>query len=758
MSNDKPSILQKVNAWVNERIPLNKFINESLHEQIIGGTRFSYTLGSACLFLLIIQIVTGLWHMFYYVPSVDYAYSSLSYLRFHVPYGWLVHGLHYWGAHAFTVVVGLHAIRVFLWASYKKPRELVWLSGVFLILMVVGFMFTGPVLAWDKKGYWAGQVGLGMAGTVPIVGPFMQNLLQGDSIMGQLALLRMFVLHVAIVPFLTVMFVMFHLLAFRQNLEAGPWDPNKRKTTGNFWPEMLFKDVVVSFGIFIILVWLCAFHTPEVTGQADPMDTLYVPKPEWNFYFLYEILKYFPGPWLPIGTVGIPTLIMLVMFSLPFMDKSPERNPFKRGFVVFTGAAFVTFVLVFTYLGAFSHKSGEEVIAVMDEENKPLHGKEIEHAIAHVNKQKDITGEKLYKTLGCAECHTINGQPSSRLGPDLLVSKSNNRDREWMITQIQYPQLHNQKTIMPPYAHLSETNINLLVDYLGQLTPPAKPAPASAPAGSDGSTPPTADAAAAAGQAGEDLFIAQGCAQCHTLKGRKTNKAGPDLVLTMMTEKRDKEWLHKQLVNPQAHNPTSIMPSYATRMNEGELNTMVEFLTSLITRPLPPPPTAAEAEEEAAGTENKTGIGEAAAIVGSRSHGAVLYQQSCIMCHGPQGKTNAKNMTPVAGVPSLNPIRAELFHEDPEKFAQKIDIYIQHGIPNSKGGPDMPAFGDTRALSQAQIADIEAYVMHINGVDRAKIMNPGMDPKEFFFLVVELALVLFLMAAAYWFIIKYLKF
>ncbi len=186
--------MHKVKDWVNERTGLVTFFSEFLHEEIPGGTRFSYTLGSACMFLLTMQIVTGIWQLFYYVPTVDYAYSSLNYLRLQVPYGWLIHGIHYWGGTLFTIIVGLHALRVFIWGSYKKPREMVWLIGILLIILTALFMFTGPVLPWDKNGYWAGQVGIGIAGSVPIVGSFTQAILQGANKMGQMALLRMYVL------------------------------------------------------------------------------------------------------------------------------------------------------------------------------------------------------------------------------------------------------------------------------------------------------------------------------------------------------------------------------------------------------------------------------------------------------------------------------------------------------------------------------------------------------------------------------------
>jgi mono/diheme cytochrome c family protein len=129
-------------------------------------------------------------------------------------------------------------------------------------------------------------------------------------------------------------------------------------------------------------------------------------------------------------------------------------------------------------------------------------------------------------------------------------------------------------------------------------------------------------------------------------------------------------------------------------------------------------------------------------IVGNERHGAVLYQQNCLTCHGPAGKILAPDFpVPPQGVPSLNPIRRELYAQSAAKFVRNIDPFLQHGMPNpAEGGPDMPAFGDTHALAQAQIADIEAYVLQLNGVDRAQILNPGVEPKTFFYGVLGISL------------------
>jgi len=127
------------------------------------------------------------------------------------------------------------------------------------------------------------------------------------------------------------------------------------------------------------------------------------------------------------------------------------------------------------------------------------------------------------------------------------------------------------------------------------------------------------------------------------------------------------------------------------------------------------------------------------------------------MCHGPHGNPQTAGFNAPKGVPSLNPIDRAVFNADPQSFVDHIDQFIQHGIPNTQGGPNMPNFGDSNALTQAQIADLEAYVLSLNGVDRTEIMNPGIDPKEFFFMLVGILSAIFLIAGLFWFLMKLLK-
>jgi len=340
--------------WVEKRWPLSAVVRWGSVEEIPGGAKYAYVLGSATLILFAVLVITGVWQLLYYVPAVDHAYDSVMYLRLQVPFGWLVHGLHYWAAQGFIVVMGLHMARVFIWAAYKKPRELTWLLGVVLLLLGAAFIFTGAILPWDAMGYWAGEVGTSMAGTVPAIGTFLKLLMRGGDAMGQMTLSRAFVVHVAILPALTVFFIAAHLVAFRQFGSAGPWNPKKLEKTGRFWPDQTFKDLLVVGLILVGLICLSAFVRAPISGPADPLDNSYIPKPEWNFLFLYEALKAFKGSWEWMGTTVIPILLVLLLFAVPFIDRNEKRNPFRRPIAMLGGFMFVAVILVLTFIGHYS--------------------------------------------------------------------------------------------------------------------------------------------------------------------------------------------------------------------------------------------------------------------------------------------------------------------------------------------------------------------------------------------------------------------
>jgi ubiquinol-cytochrome c reductase cytochrome b subunit len=624
--------------WIDERWPLTPFIRLALDEEMAGGSSYAYVFGSSALIVFLLQVVTGIWQLFYYVPTLEQGYNSLNYLRTEVPFGWLVHGLHYWGANAMVVLVMLHLSQVFIWGAYKRPHELQWLSGVFLFFLTMAMSLTGGALPWDKRSYWLVEVASSAAGTVPFVGDLIKRLMLSGGVIGQLTLSRFFILHVAIASGILLTIALIHLVALRKAGNAGPWDELRRRIKGPFWPDQVFKDGFAATLILVALVGLSAYFPPPFAGMADPLDASYVPKPEWNFLFFYQALKYFPGPWEVVATIGIPLGGFLVLVLIPFVDRDPERRPARRpiavaGWVIVLGA-----FIVLTVTGAVSKTEGLEKAA-----------------------------------------------PSA-----------------------------------PPAA---------------KSTPATATTQTAAPASSKAPPP-----QAAGIQAGSELFQTQGCTACHRI-GASGGNIGPDLSDEGLKGKST-EWLTEQLRDSKSHNPASIMPSFASLGNDKIAN-LVEYLQSLqaesaVSSKGPSGAAMAAIQGRTPAVTAEPGPhgenGFAVTIIGSAEHGELLFGETCTACHGPRGAGKVPNPGSADGsVPSLNPVDQDILSRDPKTFADTIDRYIQHGSRPEGPSPSlvMLPFGDTRALTQQQIADVEAYVMKLNGVDRAMIYHPGIPPGIF---------------------------
>lgn len=209
--------------WIDERLGTKAIASAFLDRKTPKGVGWLFTLGSAALTIFIIQLVTGAVLAMNYSPSPDHAYDSVLYIQNEVTLGWLVRGIHKWAASAMVLVLFLHGLRVFFMASYKYPRELTWVIGVFLFLTVMGLSFTGYLLPWDLKAYWATVVGTNIGGQAPLVGPWVKTILLGGQELGAVSLTRFFALHAMILPALTGLLIGLHLfMIIKQGISAPP--------------------------------------------------------------------------------------------------------------------------------------------------------------------------------------------------------------------------------------------------------------------------------------------------------------------------------------------------------------------------------------------------------------------------------------------------------------------------------------------------------------------------------------------------------
>lgn len=215
-------MIAKINRWLDERTSWQK-VWETIFLRKIPKVNWFYTLGSASLFIALNQAITGILLTIYYVPTPDHAYDSVQFISTQVPLGWLIRGLHHWGASVMIVLVVLHMLRVILYGAYKYPREVTWFTGVFLLIVVIGFGFTGYLLPWDQKAFWATTVGTQIAGAPPLIGGYLLRIIRGGTEISAVTLVRFFGTHVWVLPSLLMLLIGFHLyLVIRNGISAVP--------------------------------------------------------------------------------------------------------------------------------------------------------------------------------------------------------------------------------------------------------------------------------------------------------------------------------------------------------------------------------------------------------------------------------------------------------------------------------------------------------------------------------------------------------
>src|SRR2546422_1887010 len=228
-------MLSRLYAWLDSRLKLEPVKETLLDEPIPGGASWIYVFGSATLCVFLLQAITGMFLAVYYAPTPDHAYDSIRYIETQVLFGPFVRGLHHWCASAMVVAIGLHMLKVFLYGAYKPPRELMWMVGVLLLLLTMGFAFTGYLLPWDQNAYWATQVGINMVGSVPFVGTFLVRVMRGGDTLGALTLSRVFAVHILFLPAAIMVLIALHMFILRRVGPAGPWSGGceRRGTQGD---------------------------------------------------------------------------------------------------------------------------------------------------------------------------------------------------------------------------------------------------------------------------------------------------------------------------------------------------------------------------------------------------------------------------------------------------------------------------------------------------------------------------------------------
>jgi ubiquinol-cytochrome c reductase cytochrome b subunit len=369
----------KLIGWIDERFPLTKMWNEHLAEYYAPKNfNFWYFFGSLALMVLVIQIISGIFLTMHYKPDAGMAFASVEFIMRDVPYGWLIRYIHSTGATAFFVVVYLHMLRGLMYGSYKKPRELIWLFGMFIYLALMAEAFMGYLLPWGQMSYWGAQVIISLFSAIPVIGDDLTLWIRGDYVIGDATLNRFFALHVIALPFVLVFLVIAHIIALH---EVGSNNPDGVEIKKNkdpvthipldgipFHPYYSVKDIV-GVVVFLFFFSVILFYFPDGGGYmlehanfvaSNPLKTPEHIAPVWYFTPFYAILRAVPDKLMGVGAMGAA---IVLLFFMPWLDRCKVKSIRYRSGIYKTNLT--VFCISFVVLGWLAMQPVTETITFL---------------------------------------------------------------------------------------------------------------------------------------------------------------------------------------------------------------------------------------------------------------------------------------------------------------------------------------------------------------------------------------------------------
>ena len=539
---------QAVNEWLDHRTGIQTAVRQFLYESIPASSGWHQVFGSVAIFLFLTQAFTGVLLAFNYAPTPGDAYNSLRYILTELTGGRLIRGLHHWGASMMIVTVVLHMVQVFLYGAYKKPRETTWIVGVVLLVVTLAYGLTGYLLPWDNRAYWGTVVTTRIAGTAPLLGPYIQRLMGGTGgAVGVVTFARFYGLHVLLLPPATLLLIALHVYLVRKH-GVAPAPGDEALPHQQFYPRQAFRDTVAIFIAFAVLFIMAVAARVPLEQLADPTDTSYVPRPEWYFLFLFQSLKLFTGPLEVLGAVVLPGLAILALILVPFIDRAQMVKVTRR-----------TAAMGFVALGALGW-AGLTAAAVV---TTPKEAREVAIDYSaptdwmHLSPE-EMAGVAYFKQENCISCHAI-GERGNKVGPD-LTRITIHKDAAWMIQHFKRPAAMRPGSVMPP-IQLSDTQLNSLAAFLLKLNP-------------DNAT--ALDNAPEFAAQGALVYQTNHCGACHLVNGVGM-KIGPPL--NGLSKRQSRSWVEDHFADPQKLSPGSIMPPY--RLAQKDMDSLTSYLFAL---------------------------------------------------------------------------------------------------------------------------------------------------------------------------------
>jgi quinol-cytochrome oxidoreductase complex cytochrome b subunit len=352
---------EKIYSWLDQRLGLSSLIEMGAKKKVpIHKHSIWYYMGGIAIALLLVQILTGVLLMFYYVPEIGSAHSSVLFINSQVDFGWFIRSLHSWGANLMIFVLFLHMFSTYFMKAYRKPREITWITGLILLVLALGFGFTGYLLPWDEISFFATKIGIDITAQLPFIGELIATLLRGGESVGQATISRFFTIHVIVLPLALFSVLGLHLLLIQLHGMSEPKEfselPEDKKTYESFFPTFALKDFMVWLLTINFLSVIVMLFPWGVGSEADPFAPAPAGiKPEWYFLAMFQVLKEIPskilifeGEHLGLLAFGLIGFIFLIA---PFVDRG--KNLLVSKIFTFYGITVLLALVFYTIKGLF---------------------------------------------------------------------------------------------------------------------------------------------------------------------------------------------------------------------------------------------------------------------------------------------------------------------------------------------------------------------------------------------------------------------
>jgi ubiquinol-cytochrome c reductase cytochrome b subunit len=555
-------VFAKLFDGLNDRLGYRALWAQFSSESIPGGARMAYVFGAAILGLLLIQGTTGIVLALHYAPSATSAWESVFYIETKVVAGSLIRAVHHHGASFIVIMVILHMLQVIYYQAYQKPREVTWLLGLVLMLLLLAFALTGYLLPWDERGYGATQVATGLVSLTPGLGESLRQILLGGKGYGHHTLTRFYAIHIVILPLCLLSVLALHLWSrSRHGLasRSSRGQDSEPAVAGRYWPDQVFRSFLFTCAVFALLIAYSASHPAPLMAPADPA-TSFPARPEWYFLPLFQLLKtdLFSGSRELLGSHALPTLLFIALMSLPFFDKQGQAQ-WRRKFVL--GAVALTLLCAFGLaMAAHSDDRSDEQFnneTILGEHRarvaRRLAAKGIPGAgAAAMMRRSAFAGEQIYRQR-CAECHDGDERKAPDLKGYLSVEwvasliKDPNHDRFFGRTKL------GQEKLMEATSLKEKSRQAIAHFLLGSGSEQAR-------------------------SKGKSLFDKKGCGDCHGLE--------PDLLgdgPNLQGYGTDK-WLEMTIGRPGGllrYCESSEMPAFEDELSKDEMTAIIAWVKTL---------------------------------------------------------------------------------------------------------------------------------------------------------------------------------